>query len=88
MKFFILLPILFLIGCSSLQKNKPVVPPSVSTAEVVKSLEDTKIELKEAGTSNAIVIKKIDTPLTLAEKLEMLLEQIEKEQINNKEVIK
>jgi hypothetical protein len=50
MRFFILLPILFLIGCSSLQKNKPVVPPSVSTAEVVKSLEDTKIELKEAGT--------------------------------------
>lgn len=87
MRIFILLPILFLVGCSSLEK-KQTVPPSVSTAEVVKSLEDTKIELKEAGESNTIVAKKIDTALTLAERLEKLLEQIEKEQINNKEVVK
>ena len=88
MKILILLPIIFLVGCSSLQKKKPILPPSVSTAEVVKSLEETKIELKQAGESNTVVAKKIDTALTLAERLEKLLEQIEKEQINNKEVIK
>jgi hypothetical protein len=69
---------MFLIGCKTPQKVTP--PPSVSTAEVVKSLEDTKTELKQAGESNTVVAKKIDSALTLAERLEKLLEEIEKEQ--------
>jgi hypothetical protein len=85
MKYIITLSILFLTGCSILQKKKTVMPPSVSTAEVVKSLEDTKTELKQAGESNTVVAKKIDTALTLAERLEKLLEQIENEQNQSKE---
>jgi hypothetical protein len=80
MKIFLILIFLFGAGCSNLQKKKQTLPPSVSTAEVVRSLEDTKTELVKAGESNTVVSKKIDTALTLAERLEKLLEQIEKEQ--------
>jgi hypothetical protein len=78
MKYFLILLSIFLIGCKTTQKLTP--PPSVSTAEVVKSLEDTKTELKQAGESNTIVGKKVESALTLAERLEKLLEEIEKEQ--------
>jgi len=67
-------------GCAFLKNDKKDVPPSVTTATVVKSLEETKTELGLAGESNAAVAKKIDTALTLAERLEKLLEQIEAEQ--------
>ncbi len=81
----VLIPLFFLVvGCSNLQKKKQTIPPSVSTAEVVRSLEDTKTELVKAGESNTVVAKKIDTALTLAERLEKLLEQIEKEQLTTK----
>jgi hypothetical protein len=78
MKYCLLILFMFLIGCKTPQKVTP--PPSVSTVEVVKSLEETKTELKQAGESNTIVAKKIDSALTLAERLEKLLEEIEKEQ--------
>lgn len=85
MKILLLIALLFVTsGCSVLQKKKPVLPPSVSTAEVVKSLEDTKSELVKAGESNTVVGKKIDTAITLAERLEKILEQIEKEQVSTK----
>jgi hypothetical protein len=84
MKYLIILSLVFITGCSSFQKKKPTLPPSVSTAEVVRSLEDTKTELVKAGESNTVVAKKIDTALTLAERLEKLLEQIEKEQLATK----
>lgn len=85
MKILLLIALLFATsGCSVLQKKKPVLPPSVSTAEVVKSLEDSKSELVKAGESNTVVGKKIDTAITLAERLEKILEQIEKEQISIK----
>jgi hypothetical protein len=79
MRYFLIILSIFLIGCQT-TKKKLVPPPSVSTAEVVKSLEDTKIELKQAGESNTIVAKKVESALTLAERLEKLLEEIEKEQ--------
>jgi hypothetical protein len=79
MKYLLLIVLsIFITGCQTTKKTTP--PPSVSTAEVVKSLEDTKTELKEAGESNTIVAKKINSALTLAERLEKLLEEIEREQ--------
>lgn len=78
-KITILFLILFLVGCSNLQKKKPIILPSVSTAEVVKSLEETKTELKQAGESNTKVASNINKALTLAERLEKLLEEIEKQ---------
>lgn len=84
MKYFLIL-LIFITGCANLKK-KDIQPPSVSTAKVVESLEETKSELKQAGESNTIVAKKIDSALTLAERLEKLLEEIEKE--SNKNIIK
>jgi hypothetical protein len=64
MKYVILLTLLFNIGCAT----KPVAsPPSVSTAQVIESLTDTKETLKEAGEQNTVVAQKIDRALTLAE---------------------
>jgi hypothetical protein len=67
-------------GCAIVKGGKKDIPPSVSTANVVRSLEETKVELTNAGEANTAVAKKIDTALTLAERLEKLLEQIESEQ--------
>ena len=86
MKIIILLLFIFLSGCSSLQK-KDTPLPTVSTAQVVASLEDTKLELEQAGESNTKIAENINKALTLAEKLEKLLEQIEQENAN-KNVIK
>ena len=72
-------------GCANLKK-KELLPPSVSTAKVVESLEETKSELVKAGESNTKVAANIDKALGLAERLEKLLEEIEKE--SNKNVIK
>lgn len=69
---------LLLTGCAT-QKQKEALPPAVSTAQVIQSLENTKTELKAAGESNTKVAKNIDKALTLAERLEQLLEQIERE---------
>jgi hypothetical protein len=88
MKYFLLLALLFLAGC---QTTKPVPPPpSVSTSQVIDSLTDTKEALSEAGEQNTAVAQKIDRALTLAERLDALLEQIEKEtqEQANKNVIK
>jgi hypothetical protein len=69
--------ILGVTGCA--KKDKQVLPPTVSTAQVIQSLENTKTELEAAGESNTKVAKSIDRALTLAERLEQLLEQIERE---------
>lgn len=90
MKILLLLGVLLLIaGCSSLEKRK-MIPPSVSTAQVIESLTDTKANLKEAGDQNTIVAQKIDKALTLAEKLDALLDQIEKDAAvqANKNIVK
>jgi hypothetical protein len=72
-------------GCTSLDEKKTL-PPSVSTELVINSLNETKNELIDAGEQNTKVAKNIEKALTLAERLDVLLEQIEKEQIkiNNK----
>jgi hypothetical protein len=87
MRYFLLIIIMAFstTGCAHL-KNKDVAPPSVSTAKVVESLEETKSELAKAGESNTKVAVNIDKALNLAERLEQLLEEIEKE--SSKNVIK
>lgn len=87
MKYILLLALLLCTGCAT---TKPTPPPTVSTAQVIESLTDTKEVLKEAGEQNTTVAKKIDRALSLAEKLDALLEQIEKEaeQQANKNVVK
>lgn len=88
MKYILLLALLFCVGCAT--TKPPVPPPTVSTAQVIESLTDTKEVLAEAGEQNTSVGKKIDKALSLAERLDALLEQIEKEaeQQANKNVIK
>lgn len=76
MKYSWLLAFLFCTGCTTV---KQTLPPSVSTAQVIESLTDTKQNLTEAGEQNTVVAQKIDRALTLAEKLDALLTQIEKE---------
>lgn len=66
-------------GCTTTKTATP--PPSVSTAQVINSLTDTKESLTEAGEQNTVVAQKIDKALTLAERLDALLEQIEKESL-------
>jgi hypothetical protein len=89
-KITILLFVLFLTGCSSLQKKKQSLPPSVSTNELIESLTETKTELQLAGDANTKVAENINKALSLAQRLDSLLEQIEKEQNNtsNKNIIK
>jgi hypothetical protein len=77
---FVLIIPLWLIGCATKEKPKDIVPPSVTTQIVIDTLENTKAELKEAGLSNSKVTLSIDRALTLAERLDLLLQQIEKEQ--------
>lgn len=87
MKYFLIPALLLCVGCAT---TKPTPPPTVSTAQVIESLTDTKEVLTEAGEQNTSVAKKIDKALTLAERLDALLEQIEKEAADqaNKNVIK
>ena len=84
MKYFLIL-LIFITSCTHLPK-KDALPPSVSTAQVVQSLEETKSELEKAGESNTKVAVNINKALTLAERLEKLLEEIEKEK-SNKNII-
>ena len=79
---------LLLGACTAVPKKAPV-PPSVSTARVVESLSNTKSELQQAGDANTKVGLKIDKALSLAERLKVLLAQIEADQASsNKNVIK
>jgi len=87
MRYFLLIIILWLSTSCTHLKNKEVLPPSVSTAQVVESLEGTKSELAKAGESNTKVAANIDKALSLAERLEKLLEEIEKEQ-SGKNIVK
>ncbi len=89
MKYFLILS-MFLTGCVCLNPDhKKSAPPIANTGEVINSLEKTKTELEKAGDSNTIVGEKVDKALTLAERLEKLLEQIQEENSKNvKEPIK
>jgi hypothetical protein len=87
---YLLLCSVFITGCVCLNPaHKKSGPPIANTGEVIASLEKTKTELDEAGDSNTIVGEKVDKALTLAERLEKLLEQIQEENSKNvKEPIK
>lgn len=77
MRYLLILSV-FLTGCICLNPDhKKSAPPIANTGEVINSLEKTKTELEKAGDSNTIVGEKVDKALTLAERLEKLLEQIE-----------
>jgi len=85
MRYFLLIIIPILTGCVCLNPDhKKSAPPIANTGEVIQSLEKTKTELDKAGESNTIVGDKVEKALTLAERLEKLLEQIEQE--SSKEV--
>ena len=78
MKYYLFLLIPLLTGCICLNPaHKKSGPPIANTGEVISSLEKTKTELEKAGESNTLVGEKVDKALTLAERLEKLLEQIE-----------
>jgi hypothetical protein len=78
MKYLLIIFISVLTGCVCLKpEHKKSAPPVANTNEVINSLEKTKTELEKAGESNSIVGEKVDKALTLAERLEKLLEQIE-----------
>lgn len=82
---YILILSMFLTGCICLNPDhKKNAPPIANTGEVIQSLEKTQDELAKAGESNTIVGDKVEKALTLAERLEKLLEQIEQE--SNKEI--
>ena len=89
MTLIIVIGFLLLAGCTALEKKKQI-PPSVSTGQVIQSLNDTKTELEQAGQANTKVAANIDKALTLAQRLDALLEKIEQEQnsTSNKNTIK
>lgn len=77
MRYLLFLSI-FITGCVCLNPDhKKSGPPIAKTEQVIESLEKTKIELGKAGDSNTIVGEKVNKALTLAERLSILLEQIE-----------
>lgn len=79
MKLCVLIPLFLLSGCALFDKReKPV--PTAPTIKVIESLNEAKLELEDAGKENTKVAVNIDKALTLAERLNILLETIEKEQ--------
>ena len=86
MKVLIAITCLFLGGCICLNpEHKKTAPPIANTGEVINSLQKTKNELDNAGNSNTIVGEKVDKALSLAERLEKLLNQID-EDSNSKNI--
>lgn len=85
MRYLLIIFVPILTGCVCLKpEHKQSAPPVANTNEVIASLEKTKTELDKAGESNSIVGEQVDKALSLAERLEKLLEQIE--EINSKTV--
>jgi hypothetical protein len=74
----ILLFCLGFFGCKT--KNPDIDPPNISTIGVIKKLEDTQSELEKIGLDNSKMGLNIEKALTLAERLKILLDKIEKEQ--------
>jgi enamine deaminase RidA (YjgF/YER057c/UK114 family) len=68
----------FLTGCVCLDPaHHKSVPPSVQTQKVVESLKNIRTSLDQAGEENATVEQKLTKAITLAEKLDVLLEQLD-----------
>lgn len=84
MKVLLLIPVLALGGCICLDPNhRQVTPPGVTTEIVIKDLKDTQEELKKVGMANTQVGKSVDKALTLAERLDFILQEIEASQNKN-----
>lgn len=79
MKMILFLLILSLLtGCVCLDPaHHQKVPPSVQTERVIDSLKKIRTSLDEAGDENDNIDQKLTRALTLAEKLDVLLEQLE-----------
>jgi hypothetical protein len=87
MKYFLLPALVLCSGCVCLNPDhRQGTAPAVQTEKVIDELKDTKEELAKAGEANTQVGKSVDKALTLAERLDAILEEIEKTQ--NKNVIK
>lgn len=90
MKYILLPALLLCSGCVCLNPDHRQVPaPSVTTEKVIEDLKETKQELVKAGEANTEVGKSVNKALTLAERLDAILEEIEKQQqqINYKNII-
>ena len=79
MKIIAILCVFLCTGCAVFKKETPAEPPRVGTASVIKSWEDAKTELTAAGISSRTVEKKIDAAIELTERLEKILEGLEKD---------
>jgi len=78
MKYILLPLVLCVTSCVCLDpKHKQETAPSVSTHQVIEQLTAAKGVLKEAGESNTRVGQQIDKALTLAERLDQVLEYLE-----------
>lgn len=83
MRYFLILSV-FLTGCVCLNPDhKGINGPTVETNKVIEDLKDTKEELIKAGEANTEVGKSVDKALSLAERLDAILEEIEKSQYKN-----
>jgi hypothetical protein len=78
---------IFITGCVCLNPDhKKGTPPTVQTERVINNLKDAKEELVKAGEANTEIGKSVNKALTLAERLDVILEELEKSQ--NKNVVK
>lgn len=77
MRKLVFLTLLF-TGCVCLDPaHHRKTPPTVQTEKVIASLKQIKNDLDSAGDENENVSQKLDKALTLANKLDLLLEQLE-----------
>jgi len=78
MKFILPFFSLILVGCVCLNPDhRRSTPPIVNTDKVIDDLKETKSELIKAGEANTEVGKSVDKALTLAERLNKILEELE-----------
>lgn len=83
------LTLLFLTGCVCFNPaHYEKIPVSVQTDRVINSLKELKNDIDKAGEENASVDQKLDRALTLAEKLDTLLQQLEAMFNSGKTVVK
>lgn len=88
MKYLGFFCLIGLTSCVCLDpKHKQETAPTVSTQQVIDQLTAAKGVLKEAGESNTKVGQQIDKALTLAERLDQILEYLENTG-TNKSIIK
>jgi enamine deaminase RidA (YjgF/YER057c/UK114 family) len=67
-----------LTGCVCLDPaHHRKVPVTVQTDKVIESLKNIRTSLDEAGDENVTVDQKLSKAITLAEKLDALLEQLD-----------